>query len=691
MDVYDEYKRWLIPKVLLAFLFSFQLMDSSAQKKWDGGGNDDQWSNPSNWEEDLVPAPGDEVLLDHSSVAGKYTVFLPSGSTQTILKSITINPQEGDSILMILPVTNTAIPGLQLTGTGHSLILYNRAVFTNASGATSGQPVVISDSIRINNGGVYIHRSARSHAANVTVLSVGPGTEEGVFEFDIPDASATISLSDRKFGKLKLSASAAKGTVNYIAAGTRGILVRSDLEIGNGVAVNLNFSDTLHIARNFLQRRGTFNCGTTARSLVIAIAGDIEQSQDGIITESGSGLPTILLNGRFLQRVAMQGLLSNSITFAMRSAGCILVDSLRLPYKLKLVSGVIKSSPSALLVLQTGCMIEADSLNNSSFVEGPMEKHGLAFQSFLFPVGRDQHIRWLCIREGTGNLQVEFIKSDPNALSRNYSAGLHHISRLEYWILTGDTEGQIELSFDDVNSGGVTEMNSLRVARLSNMEWKDEGNIGTTGNAGNAGSVVSNRISESGTGNRYFTLGSSVSNQNPLPIQPLFIYAFISNGNHRIVWNIQSGVSPEYTDLEFSDDGIHFNHLKKYLFDPLIKTYEFIRYDQSKDAYYRVYAVFPVERICSNIAFVGAVPLSQWKIYPTLASTRLTIEAAALKNERWTIEILDTHGRILHTIKRSISPQSLKWEINISDLHKGNYFLSAVNENEKKVFQFIKL
>src|SRR5688500_4178333 len=204
--------------------FYFLLCSSlQAQLKWDGEGNDGQWINPLNWNTNTLPATGDEVVLDNSMVSGNYLVKLPSGAVSVIIKKLIIDPSETDSISLLLSKENIGVPGLQIIGPGYGLTLNDRSVFINASGATSGLPVVISDSIRINNGGKYIHRTARSHAANISVLASVPGTESGIFEFDIPDASGTISLSDRVFGTLVLSAATANRTVSYTAAGTRAI------------------------------------------------------------------------------------------------------------------------------------------------------------------------------------------------------------------------------------------------------------------------------------------------------------------------------------------------------------------------------------------------------------------------------------------------------------------------------------
>ncbi len=134
---------------------------------------------------------------------------------------------------------------------------------------------MVADSIRINNDGRFIINTPRAHATNVDRLSVATGTEKGIVEFDIPDASTTISLSGRTYGKLVLKATAFGRSLNYTAAGTSKVIIRSDLEIGDSVNFNLNFSDTILIKGNLIQGAAVFNLGNTTKNIVVGISGNI--------------------------------------------------------------------------------------------------------------------------------------------------------------------------------------------------------------------------------------------------------------------------------------------------------------------------------------------------------------------------------------------------------------------------------
>ena len=148
-----------------------------AQKKWDGGGGTNAWSNPANWTGNILPSASDDVVLDNSVINTSYNVLLPS--TAVTVKSITITAGINKNIELTLPNTNTLAPALTVSGTGYGMTLNAGAVFRNSSGSSSGTSVNVLDSIKIVNTGRYIHNTAGAHTLNVHKLSVAPGTETG--------------------------------------------------------------------------------------------------------------------------------------------------------------------------------------------------------------------------------------------------------------------------------------------------------------------------------------------------------------------------------------------------------------------------------------------------------------------------------------------------------------------------------
>ncbi|MCS3795834.1 hypothetical protein [Niastella sp. OAS944] len=508
---------------LLYFLQPFLLflllnyVPAFSQLRWDGEAGDGQWMTASNWVGNIVPGVTDEVILDNVFVSGTYSVTLPGGNSVVQIRSVTIAPGAGNNIELILPATNTAIPAFKLLGAVYGMVIENGGIFKNSSGVDNDLPVEIADSIMIKNGGRYIQNSDGSHAANVMVLSKAPGTEEGAFEFDIPSASSTVSLSGRTYGKLVFLSNARKSNVTYTATGTNTITIKSDLVTGPGVTLSLNFSDTLHIGRDLIQQGSTINLGNSTRSLVTVINRHFTQSDTSLMYETGTASPELVLAGNTTQQIDCKGTIKNNISVKMNNtAGALLIFPWSLPYKLNLVTGKIKTSQANILKLLAGCEVVVDSLSNNSFIDGPVRKEGLSSSNrFLFPVGKENTMRWLTLKIASGNYNVEYINSNPQQVSNKYGAGINHVAQTGYWTIQADASpvasASVELSFSGLNSGVGTNLATARVARLNDGVWLNYGNTVFTGTAGSRGSVASDNVDSWSAAADSFVLGSSVA------------------------------------------------------------------------------------------------------------------------------------------------------------------------------------
>jgi hypothetical protein len=476
-----------------------------SQIKWDGGGGDGRWSNSANWSGDVLPTASDDVVLDNTFIFGNYTIEADAAIT---IRSLTIQPSLSHHITLLLPAGNTAVPAFTVS----NITIDNGGVFRNASGADSGQPLIITDSLRINNGGRFVQNTDRSHAAIVTVLSAASGTEEGIFEFDLPGASNTISLSGRRFGKLVFSSNAMPGIANYTATGTNAIHIRSNLEVGEGVTLSLNMSDTLFIHRDLVQQGGTINLGNSSRTLTTIIGRHLLQSSTGTILETGTAIPEIILQGKSPQQINCQGTIQNNIVFTIDNAsGVTLNNKLSLPYLLRIKKGRLNTSFTHLLTLLPGCSVQAET----SYINGPVRVELTSFTSrYQLPLGKGNTINWLALKNAYGHFTAEYFNSDPHLLADSMGTGLHHLSNNEYWSIKADAyplpSAQIELPFTAGSSITVTDMDHLRVASLQNEIWVNAGNTDYTGTAGSQGSVTSNEVDHWNNGSTYFTLASSM-------------------------------------------------------------------------------------------------------------------------------------------------------------------------------------
>lgn len=487
-------------------------------KTWTGLGADGLWATAANWNNNSLPAATDDVLLDNTGIAADYTVTLPN--TAVHVKTISLSPGATRIIRLLLPATNTVAPALTVSGPGYGILINSGGVFRNESGLSTGASLSITDSIRINNGGRYIH-STRSPSASsiVQFLSKAPGTERGIFEYDVPGtANYDVSVTKRVYGTLVLSAAAAGGNRVYSGGGANQLTVNGNLEINPNVTFRLDMTGVggnVSISGDYIQTGGVFNIAYGANTTVVKIAGQLLQSAPGIITETDAGLPVIELNGSSPQNVSLQGGIANSVAFRINNpAGAVLQSPLSLPYKLELVKGVLSSYPGRLLTLAPGCSITADSSSPASYIAGPLRKEGLSNTPyFLFPVGNAGSMQWAELKQATGNFTITWIKADPHTLSNISDSSIAAISASGYWTIEPDALPAASaygcFAYTGPNNAGITDMTVLRAAQLSAGKWTSRGNTGFTGSAGGVGSVTSEWIPLFTAPVGYYTLAAA--------------------------------------------------------------------------------------------------------------------------------------------------------------------------------------
>jgi hypothetical protein len=544
--------------VFFVFLFPSGLLAKTMT--WTGSGGDAYWANPMNWSGVMLPGTTDDVILDNSVIPLTFQVVLPD--VVVSIRTLQIQPSSGRNIELILPASNKVTNGFTVSGPGYGIALYAGAVFRNASGITSGESLSIADLLIIYNGARYIHQTKASHANGILrILSVAPGTELGIFDFDVPRASYTISVSNRVYGCLELHAIAMGSAVNYTCSGANPLLVRGNLRIGTDVSMSMNLSGpngNMQIDGDFIQEGGQLNLAVgTGGQTVLCVRGNITQSASSVITETANGNPYLELNGFNQQEINMAGQIRNQVGFRINNpAGGLLRLPLLLPCALNLVQGVLISSTTAMLILDTVCTVLADSSRQTgTCVEGPLRKLGLqASNYFLFPVGKSGSLRWLALREATGDLTVEYFRNDPAILGINLAPDLDHISKLEYWTVQGSGQAirnaRIELSFASAQCGGVTDPQFLNVAVLQSGIWEDAGHSATTGNA-IQGSVISDPV-DSNAG--VYTLASTANLENPLPLTSIELAIQEVSGETLFTWTYEGSEVPDHFDLEEEKD-----------------------------------------------------------------------------------------------------------------------------------------
>lgn len=658
--------------------------------QWDGGGADGLWNTAANWTGDRVPATGDDVVLDNSFLPGNYTVNLPGGSDSVVIQSLVITPAASSFIVLVLPATSIRDSCLIITGASYALVLNRGAVLKNSSRASKGTSLIIADSFRINNGARYIHNTNTGNLEIVSRLSKAAGTELGTFEFDVPAASYTLSLSGRTFGTLELSSTASPGITNYTGTGASQLNINGDLLMNADADFSLGMSAPVVVHRHLKILPGcVFNLQNSNNNNMVKILGDV--SVEGTITELGNGLPVLELNGNTLQQVFITGVIQNSICFSMNnSAGASLQSPLVLPFQLQLLNGKLKTDAINLLTLTDKAIYTGGS--SKSFVEGPMKKVG--DENFIFPVGKGSIYAPVGIA-GAGTATDEFIaeymRSNPQSvpgLGNNYTSPLDHISNVEFWKLdrvAGNSSRTISLAVSALSF--ATTATNLLVAAFNGVQWHSEGNAGFVAGAP-VPPYITGTLSAALPVNVFgaFTVGTSDPVQvNPLPVGLLSFNVVAQQNRLLFNWRVADNTSL----LKFEIQGATG--------DRLFQTVGVVDAEISRNQYeysmpegrYRLFRLKIIEMTgsgsYSKIVAINSSQsgISRISLFPDPAGSKLHISIVSVGEQPLVLRVIDMHGRILKTEHYGLLPGPTTISLSIDDLAAGLYWLSATTATEK--------
>jgi hypothetical protein len=690
--------------LLLPALLSVCVYSEAAIITWDGEAGDAQWSTASNWSGNIVPVAGDDVILDNSTVSGSYVVNLPAGAVTVTLNSLLINPAGMNTIRLILPVSNTIVPGLDITGSGNVLVLNNGAILQNSSGATSGLPVSVSNALgifRINNGGLYIHNTFRQHALLLDKLSVAPGTEDGTIEFDVPTTTSyVISLTGRTIGNLVLSATASGGARTYTSSGSNPCTINGDFTINSGVTFSSGFSADFIVKGDINQQAASlYSIQNSTDNNFVKIEGNI--NSQGQITETGTGFPVLELNGLSNQNINITGTITNSVEVKINNpAGATLQSALTLPYRLNLINGKITTSPMNMLTLADNAVTAGAS--SLSFIEGPLRKIG--DDSFTFPVGVGTIYSQVTITNVSGGntsdvFTAEYRRNNPQTVhGPAVEPGMDHVSYVEYWTLTRDAGTAVKrVALAVTPTSFCKSLATTYVSRWNGALWTSEGS--TNGGVTlfppyETGTITStDDISSFGD----FTL---ITDQpfaiNPLPVTLVSFDVIKQNNTALLQWELAECCSKNTKfELQRSHEGSSFVTYKTIPGNEVNRFYQVM--DNRLNAgltYYRLRIVEEDGKISfSRIVTVinGSPHLSLAAVGPTLVTDITTVMITATGNRDVVLYITDMQGRVLLKKESQLSTGNTTIQLSAGNLVTGTYLIYAESKGQRtNSIRFIK-
>lgn len=696
-------------KMILAYfgITVFCSFPVTAQIKWDGNSDGDgdnlSWNDPFNWQHDQVPQPTDDVLLDQSFQSQNYEVRLPDGNVLVSLSRLQIKPSNGKSIQLTLPLTNTANPAFLLTGSGDALVLDSGAIFLNTSGASSGTPVMVSSDnfFRINNGGHYIHRTPRGHTNNfVTRLSTQPGTEKGIFSFDVPGTPGTsyvLSGSGRTFGSLHLMGMAAGGNKTYVSSGINRLSIRGDFQLLNGADYTHNIQNQLGVeGLLFVDTGSVLNLSSGSYPAELLTGGAIHLK--GSIVETGTGKPGILFKGAQWQTVRMDpGAAFSGDSLWMRvdnPQGIELESPVRVPYQFIFSNGQVNAEVGRPLVFPfSSHWIGAGS---NSHVNGPVMKEGNI--DFVFPIGEGGFyapVKVHASAEGlaTDNWEISYHRQNPwQVEAATLDPELSHISQVEYWqVSTVEHAAPRQMDIMVGEMSFANDAASLRVAfNKGEGSWQNNGQSGfeTMTNNPLTGMLATARPVEKGG---YLTLASSESQPvNPLPLH--FVHCELNEVKNGWRLNWQMGDIPGLADRFDIERSINGNEFVPIASIPASQLSHHSFVDSSMDFDDHLSGEVDINPVLSYRIRLrevsGKTELSPilrarvWlnqkptaRIFPNPVNGHATLDIIGDERERVIVQIFDLTGRIRLQWPLVLGKGKNQCPVRLEKLAKGHFWM----------------
>ncbi len=345
-----------------------------------------------------------------------------------------------------------------------------------------------------------------------------------------------------------------------------------------------------------------------------------------------------------------------------------------------------------------------------SRVNGRLSRSGNVIGSlptfYLFPVGKtDSLYAPVRLEKGNTNLAtwtVEYFPGLPFDYTNVLSPPIDHISRKEYWEMTGvsvsDASAKVSLSWRGYSqvSGTAAIRDSLIVAQYIDQppfRWGLPGGWlagNVTGADSLFGYVRSNAFNGFSYDERRFTLGTN-SKYNGLPVKLLYFTAIADGNRVRLNWEATNEQETRTYEVEKSTNGSNFSFMSTVNSRQLPQS-AYVDYDPAPVQgwnYYRLkiidksgtYFYSPIRQVKFS---KGAEEL---RIFPNPATTVLNILLPSSYVNKVTLQVYGADGKLFSSIK----PGASLVVMNVTPLTGGSYFIQVLHNNgDKETYQFVK-
>ncbi len=665
-----------------------------------------------------VPATGFLTLTDGIfKLSGTYTLSNPVFTTA----SYTIPAGTG----IWINNSNVSVTGLNGDATVTGLIRVTSGNFTHGtvSGddlryATGSNIVIEGGSFRAvafrNNGGADLMDFNMSGGLlTIPYVSYSNG---GRSSFDIGTAGSTFTMSGGiiempfangntggDFKNLSTTVNITGGTLQFGNASTTA--TEDDFDLLGGV----NSAPSITIVDNgtsdptvTLATACTVNGDLTINSGTSLLAGGQAITVKGNWTNNGTftpGTQVTTFSGTSLQTITGTTTFS-SVTVNNSGAGLSLASPVTVEGAFTLTDGVVASSSSALLTLSAAASVSGGSA--AAHINGPMAKTGNT--DFNFPVGDGVRYRPISVSAITGGsaasvITASYILGNPRTAYGVTGTGpamtIKDISLCEYWLLDDGAEtlsAKVGLQYSSTSpcntNGYITDAATLVVAHHNGTAWESLGAA--------AGATLTNMTAANASTFSPFTIGTTNSILNPLPVSFNEVKAFEKGSGVQIDWTNATESDMSAYVIERSADGINFSTIgqsapRSNQFDKV--SYTFV--DAAPLAGTNFYRIKAIELSGKNVyskalrVDLGSSPKGI-SLYPNpVHGSVINIGFTAQKGQ-YSLNVLNAAGQIVYRQALNHAGGNMSQSVSLpASMKAGVYNVLISGDNYKETRMFV--